>query len=167
MEPYFKNDPERLDRIAVLLKRKGETVTVAESSTGGLLSAELLSVPGASAYYSGGSVIYTLPSRRALLGISREDVAGLEPLTEAMALAFARAAREKLPSTWAIAELGVAGPTGAAYGHPPGISVIGIDGPKQVTARIETGISDRVENMNRFTAHALALLESALTTTTP
>lgn len=139
-----------------------QTVSVAESSTGGLISASLLAVPGASAYYRGGSVVYTLVSRKELIGITRDDVAGLEPLTEAMALRFAQVARKQLDATWGIAELGVAGPTGARYGHPPGISVVAVDGPLQLAATIETGSADREANMWRFTERALELLGEAL-----
>lgn len=148
--------------VAQALKAAGATVTVAESSTGGLISAALLAVPGASAYFVGGSVVYTLASRKALLGITREDVAGLEPLTEAMVRRFAEAARRRLDTTWSIAELGVAGPTGARYGHPPGISVIAVDGPRPRSLTIETGSDDREANMWRFTRAALDLLRGAL-----
>ncbi len=145
------------------LTASGQTVAVTESSTGGLISAALLSVPGASAYYRGGSVIYTLDSRRELLGITREDVAGLEPLTEAMAARFAEVARAQLDATWAIAELGVAGPTRARYGHPPGISVLAVAGPCPRTAAVDTGSDDREENMWRFTQAAMTLLVESLT----
>ena len=91
--------------VAELLKEHGETVAVAETSTGGLISSALLAVPGASAYYKGGSVIYTLESRKELLGINRSHVKGLKPMTEAMALRFAEVARAQLNATWAIAEL--------------------------------------------------------------
>ena len=91
--------------IAEQLTSRGETVAVTESSTAGLISASLLAVPGASAYYRGGSVVYTLESRKQLLGISRADVEGLEPLTEAMVLRFAHVARKQLDTTWAVAEL--------------------------------------------------------------
>lgn len=149
---------------ATLLKSNATTIAVTESSTGGLISAALLAVPGASAYYAGGSVVYTLPSRKEILGIRREDVDGLEPLTEAMVLQFAMRARAQLDTTWGIAELGVAGPTGARYGHPPGISVIGIDGPTQATLTIETGSADREENMWLFTQQALTFLAATITT---
>ena len=148
--------------IALLLVERGETVAVAESSTAGLISASLLAVPGASAYYGGGSVIYTLASRRELLGISKADVEGLEPLTEAMVLRFAGRAREQLNATWGIAELGVAGPTGARYGHPPGISVVGISGPVERSTTIKTGSADRERNMWDFTSAALGLLRTTL-----
>lgn len=148
--------------VARQLVRSGETVAVAESSTGGLISASLLAVPGASAYYRGGSVIYTLEARRELLGITREDVLGLEPLTEAMVARFAQLARRQLDATWAVAELGVAGPTRARYGHPPGISVLAVDGPRPRTLAVDTGSDDREENMWRFTRAALDLLLQAL-----
>jgi nicotinamide-nucleotide amidase len=151
-----------VEQIAARLKKLAQSVAVAESSTGGLISASLLAVPGASAYFRGGSVIYTLESRKALLGLSRADVEGLEPLTEAMVMRFAQKARTQLDTTWGIAELGVAGPTGARYGHPPGISVIGIDGPNPLSLRIETGSDNRESNMQTFTEQALQLLDKAL-----
>lgn len=147
---------------ADLLKANGATIAVTESSTGGLISAALLAVAGASAYFMGGSVVYTLPSRKEILGIRRADVEGLEPLTEAMVMKFAERARQQLDTTWAIAELGVAGPTGARYGHAPGLSVIAIDGPKKASIVIETGSSDREANMWAFTAAALALIQETV-----
>jgi len=110
----------------------------------------------------GGSVIYTLASRKEILGVTRDDVAGLEPLTEAMVMRFAEKARAQLDTTWAVAELGVAGPTGARYGHPPGISVLAVDGPVKLTKTVTTGSSDREANMWAFTEEAIELLASAL-----
>ncbi len=159
--PHPLATPEVIS-VAEQLKAARHTVAVAESSTAGLISATLLAVPGASAYFSGGSVIYTLESRRALLGIRRKDVEGLEPLTEAMAMRFAQTARAQLNTTWAIAELGVAGPTGARYGHPPGISVIAVDGPHPMSKTVMTQSQDREDNMWTFTGEAIALLASAV-----
>ena len=154
---------EALGRLAAEgLTRTEATVAVAESSTGGLISAALLAVPGASAYYRGGTVIYTLEARRELLGIRRADVEGLEPLTEEMVARFAARARQQLGTTWAIAELGVAGPTPARYGHAPGLSVLAIDGPILMTRTIRTGSSDREANMWHFTEAALTLLSEAV-----
>lgn len=149
-------------RLAATLTAYKQTVTVAESSTGGLISASLLAVPGASAYFKGGSVIYTLASRKQLLRMQRDDVAGLEPMTEAMALAFAKKARLQLDATWGIAELGIAGPTGAPYGHPPGSSVIAIDGPLSSATTVQTGSTDREANMWEFTRRALEHFEETL-----
>jgi nicotinamide-nucleotide amidase len=149
-------------QISERLKASEQTVAVAESSTGGLISASLLAVPGASAYFKGGSVVYTLASRKQLLRISRADVAGLEPLTEAMVLRFAAKARAQLDATWGLAELGVAGPTGARYGHPPGISVLAVTGPHTLTTTVRTDDDDRERNMWTFTAAALELFSRAL-----
>ena len=154
---------EEMGRVAAAsLVRAAATVAVAESSTGGLISAALLAVPGASTYYRGGSVVYTLEARRELLGIRRADVEGLQPLTEEMTARFAARARGQLDATWAIAELGVAGPTPARYGHEPGLSVLAVDGPHPMTRVIQTGSDDREANMWRFTEAALALLVEAL-----
>ena len=121
-----------------------------------------MAVPGASAFYLGGSVIYTLEARRELLRIRRADVVGLVPLTEAMVERFARRAREQLGATWGIAELGVAGPTPARYGHGAGLSVVAAVGPVVRTALVQTGSEDRRENMWAFTRAALGVFEQAL-----
>lgn len=149
--------------IADRLKANKQTVSVSESSTGGLISAALLSIPGASAYYKGGSVIYTLASRKIFLNLSKQDVEGLEPMTESMALRFAEKTKEVLDSDWAIAELGIAGPTGSPYGVDPGTSVVAISGPSDNFVRIETGNTDRESNMMDFTKSALQLLSRTLT----
>lgn len=148
--------------VAERLRAGRESVAVAESSSGGLISASLLAVPGASRFFKGGSVVYTLESRKQLLGIRGEDVRDLQPLTEEMVAHFARAALERLDATWGIAELGIAGPTGSAYGHPPGISVIAVEGPVSATTTVETGDGDREENMWRFTQAALELFQRTL-----
>lgn len=142
--------------IGSLLTERQETVSVAESSSGGLIAARLLAVPGASKYFLGGSVVYTLPSRRAYLDVKREDVEGLAPLSAEMAAVFARGAREKLAATWGIAELGAAGPTGSRYGHDAGTTAIGIDGPRSHALVSQTGDTDRDQNMWAFSEAALA-----------
>lgn len=154
---------EMANEIAAILIERGETVSVAESSTGGLISANLLSVPGASAYFQGGSVVYTLASRRAFLDLDRERLRDLKPLTEAMVAEFAIAARQKLDTTWGIAELGAAGPAGTPYGHGPGTSVIAISGPCSMSTTIQTNDDDRQKNMLAFTRAGLVLFKQALT----
>lgn len=143
----------------------GQSLAVAESSTAGLISAKLLAVPGASAYYAGGSVIYTLAARRELLGIHKQDVVGLEPLTEAMVLAFAKRARLQLGATWAIAELGVAGPAPAPYGHAAGTCVLAVDGPISLTTTVTTFDDNRERNMWHFAEQAITLMNKALAQT--
>ena len=149
-------------RIAALLKARGETIAVAESSTAGLVCAALLAVPGASAYFEGGAVVYTRGSRRAFLAIPEEALAGIRPATEAYALLFARAARTQLGTVWGLGETGSAGPTGNRYGDPAGHSAIAVSGPVEKSLTIETGKSDRLENMRAFAAALLDLLEQSL-----
>jgi PncC family amidohydrolase len=146
------------------LKARGETVMVAESACGGLISAALLAVPGASAYYRGGLVLYTYESRRKFLSQDGKDpFEGITPSSEDYALALARAARATLNPTWTISEVGTAGPTGGKSGrHGPGHACIAVDGPRARAATIETRQSDRVTNMQVFARAALDLLAALL-----
>jgi nicotinamide-nucleotide amidase len=146
------------ERIAAVLKERKQTVAVAESSTAGLVSAALLAVPGASAYFMGGAVVYTLKARRAMLEIPDSAFAGIRGITEAAAMVFARAARERLGVTWAVGEIGAAGPTGSRYGDPAGHSCIAIAGPVERALTVDTGMGDRVANMRAFAKAALELL---------
>src|ERR1700692_1617678 len=106
------------ETIAQRLVARHETIAVAESSTGGLVSAALLSVPGASAYFIGGAVVYTLKARRAMLDVPDFAFAGIKSVTEEGALILARAARDRFAVTWSVAEIGASGPTGNRYGDP-------------------------------------------------
>tara|TARA_B100000686_G_C15918164_1_gene538217 strand:- start:6 stop:488 length:483 start_codon:yes stop_codon:yes gene_type:complete len=148
--------------IAQLLRDRKETVSVAESSIGGLLSASLLALPGASDYYMGGAVVYTMRARRRLLGVTKETLDLQEPLTEQYATLLADATRTQLKSDWAIAELGATGPAGTHYGHPPGICVLAVTGPKTLSRYFETNSNNREQNMTIFLEEALKLLREAL-----
>jgi len=150
------------EKIAEALKSGRQTVAVAESSSGGLISSALLAIPGASTYYLGGAVVYTLQSRRALLDLLDSAFSGMRGLTEQLALVLARAAKQRFASTWAIAEVGAAGPTGSRYGEPAGTSCIAVAGPVERASIIRTGSADRVANMRSFASKALELLSECL-----
>jgi PncC family amidohydrolase len=150
------------ETLAERLKARGETIAVAESSSGGLISAALLAVPGASAYFLGGSVVYTGKARMALLGLRREDVVGMRSSSEPYALLLARTVRENLGATWGLSETGAAGPTGNGYGDAAGHSCLAIAGPTEMAFTLETGSADRAANMEAFAKAALELLGSAL-----
>ena len=141
---------------------RGDSITVSETSTGGLIGAMLLAVPGASAYFKGATVPYSFPSRRKWLDMNRDSVADLEPMSEAMAMRFAQIAQAQLNSTWGLAELGIAGPTGATYGVSAGTSVIAISGPNPLATTVITGHNRRQSNMWHFAEAAIALLARAL-----
>jgi nicotinamide-nucleotide amidase len=151
------------ERAAELLKARGETIAVAESSTAGLISAALVAIPGASAYFVGGGVIYTAVAQRSLLDIPREQLRGIRASTEPYARLGAQTIRTKLATTWGIAETGATGPSGNPYGDAAGHSCIAVDGPVQRSVTLETGRSDRVENMWAFSEAALQLLIDCLT----
>ena len=150
------------ERVARLLKARNETVAVAESSAGGLITASLLAVPGASAYCLGGAVIYTRQAWRALREFSDELLGGIRPATEAHALIRARLIRERFGATWGVGETGATGPAGNRYGDPPGHACLAVSGPSERAITLETGSEDRVANMHAFAAAALALFAQTL-----
>ena len=153
-------------RIAPRLIERGETVAVSESAAGGLISAALLEVPGASRYFLGGGVVYTAAAREALLGIGTAEMAGMRSASEPYAQLAARAIRERLGATWGLAETGAAGPAGNRYGDAAGHACLAVSGLTEVVRTLETGSSDRAANMRAFAVAALALFHEALTTAT-
>ena len=150
------------EHIASLLKTRGETLAVAESSAGGLVSAVLLAIPGASAYFLGGAVVYTRLSRRILLGIPDAALADIRPASEAYAQLLARTARDRFGAGWAVAETGATGPTGNRYGDAAGHACLAVAGPLERSVTLETGHGDRQANMRTFAGAALDLLLSCL-----
>lgn len=149
-------------KIAARLKERRETIAVSESSAGGLISAALLAVPGASAYFLGGAVVYTRQARAALLGIEMEHMAGIRPATEPYAALLATTVQARFGATWGLSETGATGPTGNSYGDAAGHACIGVAGPVAATLTIETGAADREANMRAFAAAALELLARRL-----
>jgi nicotinamide-nucleotide amidase len=148
--------------VGALLKARTATIAVAESSAGGLISAALLAVPGASVYFLGGGVIYTQPARRTLLRVEDESLHGIRASTEAYALLKARRIRELLGATWGLSETGASGPTGNRYGDAPGHACIAVAGPVERAITLETGHGDREKNMWAFATRALELLETSI-----
>jgi PncC family amidohydrolase len=149
------------ERIAARLIERRETVAVAESSTGGLIAAALLAVPGASAYFLGGAVVYTLDARRALLDIGADEMAGMRPATEAYSALIANRVLERHRAVWGLGETGAAGPTGNRYGDPAGHTCIAVAGPAVRAITFRTGQADRGANMSAFARRALELLAEA------
>jgi len=150
------------EKIAGVLIARKETIAVAESSTGGLIAAALLAVPGASAYFLGGSVVYTRASRMALLGISDAEMQSLRASTEAYALLIAQRVRERHGATWGLGETGATGPTGNRYGDAAGHTCLSVSGPIERAITLETGSADRRANMDAFAKRALELFLEAI-----
>ena len=146
------------EQIAERLIARKETIAVAESSTGGLISAALLSVPGASAYFLGGAVVYTREARRLLMDIPNEDMKGIRSASEPYAQLLAKQMRERFATTWGLSETGATGPSGNRYGDASGHCCMAISGPVRKAITLETASSDRHANMQVFAKTALGLL---------
>jgi nicotinamide-nucleotide amidase len=148
--------------VGELLKSRKETLAVAESSAGGLINAALVAVPGASAYYLGGVVIYTQASREGVLGITKEEMKGIRSASEPFARLMAARIRAKLGATWALAETGASGPTGNRYGDSAGHACIAVSGPVETVITVETGSAEREANMWTFARTAIEQLKTCL-----
>lgn len=146
------------EQIAAQLIARKQTIAIAESSTGGLISAALLSVPGASAYYLGGAVVYTRDARRLLMDIPDEAMKGIRSASEPYAKLLASQVRQRFATDWGLSETGAAGPTGNRYGDAAGHCCMAIAGPVDKVITLETGSADRQANMQAFAKMALELL---------
>jgi|ERR1700757_1682354 PncC family amidohydrolase len=149
-------------QVAARLKERSQTIAVAESAAGGLINAALVAVPGASAYYLGGGILYTRAAREALLGITVAEMGGMRSASEPYARLVARRARERMGATWGLAETGASGPTGNRYGDAPGHACFAVSGPVELVTTLETASADREANMQRFARAALELLLTAM-----
>lgn len=149
---------DRAAAVGALLGERGETIGVAEGSCGGLVSAALLSVGGASAYFIGGCVVYTAPGRRAFLADAVEAPKGMRGASEPFVRFCAESIRLRLGTTWGVGEGGATGPSGNPYGDPPGHCWFAVDGPVSATRHLLTGDDDRRRNMAAFTAGVLDLV---------
>ena len=150
------------ERIGAALKARRQTVAVGESSAGGLITAALLAVPGASAWCLGGIVIYTRQGWEALRDFDEQLLEGYRSSTEGNARVRAKVARDRFGATWGLGETGAAGPTGNRYGDPAGHACLAVSGGKEVSITLKTGSADRLANMHAFAASALRLLEDNL-----
>ncbi len=150
--------------VGAALKARGETVAVSESSTGGLVSAALLSLPGASAWFVGGAVVYTGTARAVLLGVPARLPDAVRSASQPYAALCAGSVRERLGATWGLAETGAAGPAGNRYGDAPGHCCIAVAGPVESVITLETGLAERERNMWAFARAALQALEQAIRT---
>ena len=148
--------------VGALLKETEQTLAVTESSCGGLLSACLVSIPGASAYYRGGAVVYTRFAQRGLLQVPDSAMTGIRASSEPYALLNARTVRESLDTTWALSETGASGPTGNSYGDSAGHACIAVTGPVERAITLETGDDNREANMWVFAKAAFDLLEQCV-----
>jgi nicotinamide-nucleotide amidase len=150
------------ETVGSLLKERKETVAVAESSTGGLIAATLLAVPGASAYFLGGAVVYTRLARQLLMDMSNESMRGIRSASEPYALLLAQRSQQRFSASWGLSETGATGPTGNPYGDPAGHSCLAVAGTTERVITLRTGNSDRLQNMIAFACASLTLFAQVL-----
>ncbi|MBV9529984.1 MAG: CinA family protein [Bradyrhizobium sp.] len=146
------------EQVAAKLVARKQTIAVAESSTGGLISASLLAVPGASAYFVGGAVVYTREARRILMDIPDQGMKGLRSASEPYAKLVAEQMRQRFGCDWGLSETGATGPIGNRYGDAAGHSCMAVAGAASEVTTLETGSNDRLANMHAFATTALNLL---------
>ncbi len=146
------------EQIAARLVERKQTIAVAESSTGGLIAASLLAVPGASAFFKGGAVVYTREARRLLMDIPDEAMKGIRSASEPYAKLLAEQMRRRFETDWGLSETGATGPTGNRYGDAAGHSCMAVAGAATKVITLETGNNDRAGNMQVFAKTALELL---------
>lgn len=150
-------------RVVAALTRAGQTVAVAESLTGGLVTAALTAVPGASVVLRGGVVAYATDLKATLLGVPGELLTRRGPVDPEVAQAMAAGVGERCAATYGLATTGVAGPD-SQDGQPVGtvfVAVIGPAGP-QVRELDLRGAGDRAGIRTATVVAALELLESVL-----
>ena len=156
---------EVLQQVTTLLKERNETVSIAETAAGGLISSSILSTPGASGIYKGGLTLYTLPSRIAYAGWTQQTIENYQGPTPTIVSGLAKQVRKDLESTYTVAESGTAGPTGGQTpNRKPGYVALAVDCERGCfTRELNTELGgDRTANMIRFAVEALTLLRDVL-----
>jgi nicotinamide-nucleotide amidase len=149
------------EQVAAKLIARKQTIAVAESSTGGLIAASLLAVPGASAYFLGGAVVYTRDARRLLMDISDEAMKGIRSASEPYAKLLAEQVRRRFGTDWGLSETGATGPSGNRYGDAAGHSCMAVAGATTSVITLETGSNDRQANMQECEDGAGAFAEES------
>jgi nicotinamide-nucleotide amidase len=148
-------------KVIDLLRERRQTISCAESITGGALTAALVSVSGASDVLLGSIVAYSKEIKISQLGLSAELIDDKRLVSKEVAIAMAKGARQRLGSSWAISSTGSAGPT-ALDGSSPGEIWIAILGPdRQESVKLSLN-GARQEVINGAVESALTLLERIL-----
>ena len=127
------------------LRRRGETVSVAESCTAGWLGRELTGEAGASDVFWGGVIVYADEAKRRLAGVPESLIAGHGAVSEEVAVALAEGLRERAGTSWSLAITGIAGPGGGSEAKPVGTVWIAVNGPGGSTAIRRQFAGDRTE----------------------
>jgi nicotinamide-nucleotide amidase len=160
---YGVND-ETLEQVVVrLLTERRRTLALAESCTGGFIGHRLTNVPGASAVFLAGLVVYSNAAKQAFLGVKAETLAAHGAVSEPVARQMAEGARARTGADYAVAVTGIAGPTGGSPEKPVGTVFLALAGPTQTMAEKRFNPWDR-ETFKHVTAQqALDLIRRTVT----
>lgn len=157
------------ERVGEMLRGRGETLATAESATGGLVSATIVDVPGASEYFDRGFVTYAYDAKAGTLGVDRELLDEHGAVSEPVAAAMARAARDLAGVTWGVSVTGIAGPSGGTADKPVGTTYIGVayagawgSGRSETTVERYRFEGDRDQIRHRAAESALGDLEGRI-----
>jgi nicotinamide-nucleotide amidase len=159
---YSRDGSTLEETVGRLLRERGETVSVAESCTGGLVGQRLTSVAGSSDYFLGGFLTYTNAMKTALLGVSEALLAEHTAVSEAVAAAMATGARERTGASWGVSVTGVAGPAGGTEANPVGTVILGLAGSNGAHTHRLRFVGDRERIRMWASQAALDLLRRSL-----
>ncbi len=148
-------------RIAEILKAKSETLSAAESCTGGYISHLVTMVSGSSSYYLGSVTSYAIKIKERVLGVPAETIDKNGVVSSEVAAAMAEGVRALTGSTWSVATTGLA--EGGDERYPEGTVWIGVSGPNGTKTRIYHCDLGRKANIRRFARVALETLEDYIT----
>ncbi|MEA5536717.1 competence/damage-inducible protein A [Crocosphaera sp. XPORK-15E] len=156
---YFGQDDETIaEVVGKLLRAKQETVSVAESCTGGGLGAMFTTIAGSSDYFWGGVIAYDNRVKMSLLGVKSEDLEQVGAVSDTVAQQMALGVKEKLGTSWGLSVTGIAGPEGGTDTKPVGLVYIGIADPDGKVESIECRFGDtRDRSSIRYLSECTAL----------
>lgn len=141
-----------------ILTKRGKTLAVAESCTGGMIASKFTAMTGASAYFRGGVVAYANEAKRDILGVRMEDIECFGAVSEVVALEMAEGVRRITGADYAIATTGIAGPTGGSKHKPVGTVWMAIATPEGSRAVMRNSGTDRGQIISRASAYAIEML---------
>lgn len=148
--------------INLLLWKNGETLSTAESCTGGMIASAITAVPGSSQYFKGGVISYTNEIKMNVLGVKKETIEAHTEVSEETAKEMVEGVRKLMDTTYGVAVTGIAGPGGGSPEHPVGTIWIAVgDKFDTMTQKIDENLG-REKNMARAASIALGMLKELL-----
>lgn len=162
-DSIYGEDEDTLETVvSKALSERGETLSLAESCTGGEISSIFTSLPGASSIFKGGVVAYDNEAKTTILGVDKSIIERFGAVSEECVIAMAEGAKRLFGSDWSIATSGIAGPGGGSEEKPVGTVWIAISGPGVITTNKAIFSGDRERNIIRFSSNSINLLRKAI-----